>query len=68
MRLNCNYDNENNENKKEKQRQRKIEIKFRLILILEAIRTVKIHNLSFQKAALEFNMNYRTLNGCCKKS
>jgi len=31
-------------------------------IILEAVRAVKIHNLSIRQVALEFNMNYRALN------
>jgi len=38
-------------------------------IILEAVRTVKIHNLSIRQVALEFNMNYcGELSGYCKKS
>jgi len=33
---------------------------------LEIVRAIKIHYLSIQQAALEFNMNYRALNGCKK--
>jgi len=36
-------------------------------IILKAVRTAKIHNLSIQQTTLEFNMNYCTLSGYCKK-
>jgi len=36
-------------------------------IILEAVRAVKIHNLSIQQVALEFNMNYRASNRYCEK-
>jgi len=29
---------------------------------------MKIHNLSIQQVALGFNINYRALSDCCKKS
>jgi len=29
---------------------------------LDIVRAIKIHNLSIQQPALEFNMNYRALN------
>jgi len=35
-------------------------------IIVEAVRAVKIHNLSIRQAA--FNMNYRALSDYCKKS
>jgi len=35
-------------------------------ITLEAVRIVKIHNLSIRQA-LEFNINYHALNGYCKK-
>jgi len=34
---------------------------------LEAVRTLKIHNLFISQVTLEFNMNYRALNRYCKK-
>jgi len=36
-------------------------------IILEAVRAVKIHNLSIRQTALEFNMNYNALSHYCKK-
>jgi len=36
-------------------------------IILKAVRTVKLHNLSIWQVVSEFNMNYRTLSCYCKK-
>jgi len=37
-------------------------------IILEAVKTVKICNLSMRQAALELNMNYCVLSDYCKNS
>jgi len=41
--------------------------KIPLDIILETVRSVKIHSLFIQQVALKFNMNYHALNHYCKK-
>jgi len=36
-------------------------------IILKAVKAVKIQKIIYLQAALEFNINYRALNHCCKK-